>query len=153
MAAAQSANHISGVRPEVHLALGGYGGIGAGFRVDIPLVPEGFIDSADDEFALSPGLDLHFVHFNRHDGDDAVLVVPQLAAQWNFYFRRGWSIAPELGVAVVIGSRHRVYYHRDDDRVHVDPLIAFAARYHFSDRNALVMRIGAPVGFQIGLTF
>lgn len=151
-AAQSSANHISGVRPEAHIALGGHGDLGAGFRVDIPIVPEGFIRGADDEFALSPGLDIQFVNFDHHEDDDDVLFIPQLATQWNFYFPRGWSIFPELGAAFVIGSRHRGYHHHGDD-FHIDALVAFGARYHFSDRNALVMRLGFPSGFQIGLSF
>lgn len=152
-AAQTSANHISGVRPEVHVGLGGHGDLGAGFRVDIPIVPDGFISGADDEFALSPGLDIQFVNFNHHENDDDVLFIPQLAAQWNFYFPRGWSIFPELGAAFVIGSRHRGGSHHRGDDFHIDALVAFGARYHFSARNALVMRLGFPSGFQIGISF
>jgi hypothetical protein len=151
---------IQGVRPEVHLSIGGHGDIGAGFRIDIPIVPEGFIGRGRDEFALSPGLDLQFFDFDDHHCDDprpgrgrcgdadGVLVIPQLAAQWNFYFpRHAWSIAPELGLAIVIGDWD------GDDNVHVDPLVAFVARKHFGGRTALVLRGGWPSGFQIGIAF
>jgi hypothetical protein len=149
-----------GVRPEVHLSLGGYGDIGAGFRVDIPIVPEGFLGRGRDEFALSPGLDVQFFDFDDdddygrrdrdrgYDDDDGVLVIPQLAAQWNFYFpRKAWSIFPEAGLAIVIGDLH------GDDDVRVQPLIAFGARKHFNERTALVLRVGWPSGFQIGIAF
>jgi hypothetical protein len=154
----ESAYRIQGVRPEVHLSVGGHGDLGAGFRIDIPIVPEGFLRRGRDDFALSPGLDLQFYDFDhdddfdrrpgrRHD-DDAVLVIPQLAAQWNIYFpRHAWSIFPEAGLAVVIGDWH------GDDNVHVDPLVAFGARKHLSGRTALVMRAGWPSGFQIGVAF
>jgi len=148
---------INGVRPEVHLSLGGHGDIGAGFRIDIPIVPEGFIHRGRDDFALSPGMDIQFFDFDNddwdgrgprsHDGDGA-LFIPQLAAQWNFYFpRHAWSIFPEAGLAVVIGD-----WDGHDD-VHVDPLLAFGARKHFSGRTALVLRVGWPSGFQVGLAF
>jgi hypothetical protein len=148
---------INGVRPEVHGSIGGHGDLGLGFRIDIPIVPEGFIRRGRDDFALSPGLDLQFFDF-EHDDDlrpgrrdrdrSNVLVIPQLAAQWNFYFpRHAWSIFPEAGLAIVIGD-----WDGDDD-VHVDPLIAFGARKHFSGRTALVMRVGWPSGFQLGAAF
>jgi hypothetical protein len=154
----QTQYRIRGVRPEVHLSVGGYGDLGAGFRIDIPIVPEGFLRNGRDDFALSPGLDLQFYDFDddddfdarpgrRHD-EDAVLVIPQLAAQWNIYFpRHAWSIFPELGIAVLIGD-----WHGHDD-VDVDPLVAFGARKHFAGRTALVMRVGWPSGFQIGVAF
>jgi len=149
---------ISYVRPEVHLSAGGHADLGAGFRVDIAIVPNGFLRNKRDDFALSPGMDIQFFDFRHdaHDKDgpdddhdpDTVLFIPQLAAQWNVYFpNRAWSIFPELGVAPVIGS----WDGRDD--VHVDPLAAFGARKHFNRRTALVMRAGWPSGFQIGLSF
>ena len=165
-AADQSDYRIRGVRPEVHLSLGGFGDLGAGFRIDIPIVPEGFLRNGRDDFALSPGLDIQFYDFNHADDDrraghcngpapgpcrhgaNGVVVIPQLAGQWNFYFpRHAWSIFPELGLAVVIGD-----WDGSDD-VRVEPLVAFGARKHFSGRTALVLRAGWPAGFQVGLTF
>jgi hypothetical protein len=35
----------------------------------------------------------------------------------------------------------------------VDPLLAVGGRYHWSDRNSLVLRIGWPIGVQFGVTF
>ena len=142
---------VQGARPEFHMSLGGHGDFGAGFRVDLPIVPSGFLHNGRDEFALSPGLDVQFLDFGHHDDDDddhAVLLLPQLAAQWNFYFPRGWSMFPELGAAVVIGDAHHGY--GGDGDVHVDPLVAFGARRHFSERSSLVMRAGFPSGFQLG---
>lgn len=142
-----------GLRPEVHFSLGGHGDIGAGFRLDIPIVPEGFIGRGRDDFALSPGLDIQFYDFDHDDGRhggrrDGVLFMPQLAAQWNFYFPpKDWSIFPEAGLAVVIGNWDH------GDNVHVDPLVAFGARKHFGGSTALVLRVGWPVGFQLGLAF
>lgn len=154
---------IRGVRPEVHLSVGGHGDLGAGFRIDIPIVPEGFLRRGRDDFALSPGMDIQFYDFGHDDRrwDDrgpgpgprpgrhhGALIIPQLAAQWNFYFpRHAWSIFPEAGLAVVIGNWDGY------DNVHVDPLFAFGARKHFAGRTALVMRVGWPSGFQLGLAF
>jgi hypothetical protein len=151
-ASAQDDYRIRGVRPEAHFSVGGYGDLGAGFRVDIPIVHDGFLRNERDDFALSPGMDIQFYDLH-HDGEpdddgDNVLLIPQLAAQWNIYFpRAGWSIFPEAGVAVVIGD-----WDGDDD-VHAEPLGAFGARKHFNNRTALVLRAGWPTGFQIGLAF
>jgi hypothetical protein len=144
-----TADHaIGGARPELHMSVGGHGDFGAGFRVDLPIVPSGFLRNGRDEFALSPGMDIQFIDFdNDHDGDNDVLFIPQLATQWNFYFPRGWSIFPELGLAVVVGDHHD---YDPDTNVHVDPLFAFGARRHFSERTAFVMRAGWPSGFQLG---
>lgn len=154
-ASAQDDYRIRGVRPEVHFSVGGHGDLGAGFRVDIPIVPEGFLRNKRDDFALSPGMDIQFYDLDRGDPDDdddhdgdSVLLIPQLAAQWNIYFpRAGWSIFPEAGVAVVIGD----WAGKDD--VHADPLGAFGARKHFNSRTALLLRAGWPTGFQIGVAF
>lgn len=136
---------IHAVRPELHLSVGGHGDFGAGFRVDIPVVPQGFLRNGRDDFALSPGMDVQFIDFGDHHHGNAVLLLPQLAAQWNFYFPRGWSIFPEAGFAVVIGD-----WDGHDD-VHVDPLLAFGFRRHFSSHAALVVRVGWPSGLQVGI--
>jgi hypothetical protein len=143
--------HIEGARPEFHMSVGGHGDFGAGFRLDLPIVPSGFLGNGRDEFALSPGMDIQFVDFGHDEDDDDsdLLLLPQLATQWNFYFPRGWSIFPEVGLAVVIGDSHHDY-NDGSANVHVDGLLAFGARRHFSSRTALVMRAGWPNGFQLG---
>jgi hypothetical protein len=127
---------IQGVRPEGHLNLGFHGDVGLGFRVDIPIVPSGLLDTANDELALSPGADLSF-------GGDSVGVGIPVALQWNFYLTRDWSVFPELGLAVFFS----------DDDADFDILVALGARYHMSLRNALFLRIGWPFGLQFGVTF
>lgn len=133
---------IQGIRPEVHLDLGYHADVGFGMRVDIPIVPEGLLLSARDDLAISPGADLLF-----DDGD--VWVGIPVALQWNFYVAESWSIFPELGLALLVGEHHR---NRRND-VHVDFLLAVGGRYHWSARNALVLRIGWPIGLQFGITF
>ena len=131
---------IEGVRPEVHLDLGWHADIGFGVRVDIPIVPDGLLTSARDDLAISPGADLLF-------DDGRVWVGIPIAVQWNFYINQDWSVFPELGLALLFGEHHR----KND--VAVDFLLAIGGRYHFSSRNALVLRIGWPIGLQFGITF
>lgn len=154
---------IQGVRPEVHLDFGWHGAFGVGFRVDIPIVPDGFIDGVDDEFALSPGAEFFFFSYYNNHGvrghyyyDEGLAVWPLLAAQWNFYLNEDWSIFPELGIAMIFYTHtHRVSDFGDETHSHIafDPFFGFGARWHFNARNALLMRLSWPAGFQIGITF
>jgi hypothetical protein len=126
----------------VHIDLGFRTDLGFGLRVDIPIVPEGLLASAKDELAISPGADLLF------DNGEVWVGVP-VALQWNFYLNQSWSVFPELGLALLAGHHHR---DRRSD-VAVDFLLAVGGRYHWNDRNALVLRVGWPIGVQFGVTF
>jgi hypothetical protein len=139
---------IDGVRPELHVGLGWDAELGVGARVDIPIVPSGFIDELHDEFALSPGGDLYF---DIGDDDDLALA-GVFAAQWNFYLHPEWSVFPELGLALIF--RDHDHGRGDDDAdLHLHLLFAAGGRYHWSRRNALVMRLSWPFGLQVGITF
>jgi hypothetical protein len=143
-AAAQQSIMIDGVRPEVHLGIGWHGDIGFGARADIPIVPSGFIDGTDDEFALSPGGDVYL----DTDGHGDVFVAALAAAQWNFYPTPEWSVFPELGLALLFGD-----HDREDHDVRLRLLVAGGGRYHWSRRNSLVLRLSWPFGLQVGFTF
>jgi hypothetical protein len=146
-ARAQTAQGIEVVRPELHLDIDWHGHPGVGGRIDIAVVPDGFIDSVHDELALSPGFDLLFVDHGPDD-DHLAFAVP-FAVQWNFYVG-DWSLFPELGLALVTDHHHG---NRDHDHLHLHFLFSLGARYHFTGRNALLMRLNWPTGLQIGITF
>jgi hypothetical protein len=116
-----------GVRVDLHLDLGWYQAFGLGFRVDIPIVKDGLIDSANDELSLSPGAELYFWDYQT----TFLGIWPILALQWNFYVGREWSVFPELGLGFFLGE----------------------TRHHFSDANSFLMRISFPAGLQLGITF
>ena len=147
-AAAQQSIMIDGVRPELHLGIGWGVELGVGARVDIPVVPEGFIAGTDDEFALSPGGEVYF----DDAGDGEVFVAGVFATQWNFYLSAEWSVFPELGLALIFGDHDRGRG-RDDSDLRLRLLVAGGARYHWSRRNALVLRVSWPFGLQVGITF
>jgi hypothetical protein len=131
------ARFISGVRPEAHMNLFYHNGewFGFGGRAEIPLVQEGLLVEVNDELAICPGLDLLVNGF---------AIAPMVAMQWNFYVAREWSVFPDLGFAIIIGE----HGHPD-----VEPVFEVGGRYHFNDRNALMLRIGWPGLLQFGVTF
>ena len=108
----------------------------------------GIIDGVDDEIALSLGAEFFF-YYNRFYATDPrgqFGVIPIVAVQWNFFLNRNISIFPELGVAFLLGQN---YYWG----TFIAPYIGFGFRYHFTDRNALLLRVSWPAGFQVGITF
>jgi hypothetical protein len=145
-----SVHHIRDVRLDAHADFGGYGSLGAGFRVDIPIVRNGLIAGTDDELAISPGADLFFQDFYHGYYDGGPYVIPTVALQWNFYVSSHWSVFPEAGIAFYVGDRD---YMRHDNTVYAAGHFGLGARYHFNDTNALLLRVSNPTGFQVGLTF
>lgn len=133
------------IRLDGHGSIGWYGDLSVGFRVEFPIVPDGLVDGVDDELSLSPGLDFLWFY---HPDFPGVGIYPLVMAQWNFYLGERWSVFPELG-ATLIFAEHRDRYWR----TFIAPVIAAGGRYHFSDRLALLVRVGWPVGLSVGLVF
>jgi hypothetical protein len=157
LASAQRQNKIDTIRVDIHADLGWWWAFGTGFRLDIPLVADGFIDRVEDEFALSVGVEAAFVNW-RNDRCNAYgcwgdwSVWPHVVAQWNFYLNESWSIFPELGGAFGFHDCGPA-----DDRGVCptgSPVIGFGARWHFAPpRVALLFRLIYPFGGQIGINF
>lgn len=160
-------NGIDGVRFEVHGVVGWYHAFGAGMRVEIPLLKDGFTNKLDDEFALSFGGDVGFFPWggSRYDGrewdrrygnwgrwygDWAFWGV--VTANYNIYVGDKWSFFPELGFTISVHD----CWDQDFDRdvcVTAAPVAGVGARYHFGRRAALVLRVNWPIGLQVGLAF
>ncbi len=160
---AQRNNKIDGVRFDVHGDLGWWWAFGAGFRVDIPIVPDGFINGrVEDEFAITFGGEAMFVNWdgwngarrcNRYGCWGDWSIWPEVAAQWNFYVNDKWSLFPELGLTVGIYDCDKGMGVRGVC-ASPSPLVSFGARWHFAPpRLALLFRVSYPFGFQIGLNF
>lgn len=141
-AGAAQAQEIEGVRIELHAGAAWDAHAGVGVRAEIPIVPEGFITRANDEVALSFGGDLFFWDpRGKQDDLDALALV---AFQWTFYFGRRWSVSGEAGLGLELDGK--------DDKWKPHPALAGVGRWHFTDRNALLLRVGWPyVAF--GITF
>ncbi|MEZ4241989.1 MAG: hypothetical protein R3F59_38725 [Myxococcota bacterium] len=144
-------NQIEGVRVEAHGSVSPYTVFGVGGRLEVPLVPDGFIGGdVHDELALSLGADGYFAELNPGWYDGGVYVVPVAALQWNFY-AGDWSIFPEGGVAFHVHPDGTGWDGRQ--AIYAEPDVGIGARYHFADRNALLLRASTPGGIQVGLTF
>lgn len=148
---AEGSDHdIGGARVDVHADMGGYASLGAGLHVDVPLLREGLLAAADDEIAISPGVDVFFANFYQEYYSGGPYVIPSLVAQWNFYLRSAWSVFPEAGVAFYIGDADELLRELP---VYAALDVGVGARYHFTSRNALLLRLSTPTGLQVGMTF
>jgi hypothetical protein len=151
-------NTIDGVRFELHANADAWAMFGLGMRVEIPIVPQGFLHAkVRDELALSFGGDVFFAPFGYgwYDPYDAY-AIPIAVVEWNFYLNDRWCVFPEAGLAFHLG-----FYsdHWDDSHWHgpgwayAQPDLGVGARYHFNPRNSLVFRASTPGGLQVGFTF
>lgn len=152
-------NQIDGVRFDVHVNLDQYSMFGAGGRVEFAIVPDGFIrGKVRDELALSFGADLFFTptYLGASGYYGGAYVIPIGVAQWNFYLGEHWSVFPELGVALHVGFERDGWKDKHGNAygwLYAAPAIGVGARYHFTSRVALLMRISTPGGVQVGVTF
>lgn len=137
-------NRFANLRFEAHLAFGWYGAIGGGARVEFPIVRAGLLQNVDDELALSIGAEL-FYFYGPYLG---LGVTPLAALQWNFFLGNNISVFPELGLAFVFGPSRERYW-----GTFIAPYLGVGIRFHFTDRNAVLLRASWPAGLQVGLTF
>lgn len=152
-------NQIKGVRVDIHGNIDRNSVFGSGARFEFAVVPDGFLSgNVRDELALSFGADIFFapVDLGWTYWDGEPYAVPIAAVQWNFYLGERWSIFPEVGIAVHAGFNHDYWYDKHGDPhnwLYPEPDVGFGARYHFSERVALLMRLSTPGGLQVGLVF
>jgi len=140
---------------------GSDGGFGLGGRVSIPVVQNGFIPTLNNSIAVTFGLD--WVHYSgcygAFDCSADYIEIP-VAMQWNFYVSQRWSVFGEPGIYIFHGWLSTCYYY---DGLHVScpgapletsvlPAFYVGARYHFSDKAALTMRVGFP-SVSVGVSF
>jgi len=137
-------NRFANIRFEAHFAFGWYGAVGGGGRLEVPIVRAGLLENVDDEIALSVGAEL-FYFYGPYVG---LGVTPLAALQWNFFVGNNVSLFPELGIAFVFGPSRERYW-----GTFVAPYVGFGVRFHFTDRNAVLLRASWPAGLQVGLTF
>ena len=131
-------------------------GVGAvtGFRLGIPLVENGFIDSINNAVYLNFGADFYWLRWRRCGGNcwdySGGLGLP-VTLHWEFYFNERWSAFVELGFQVFFHPRFW-----NDDAFDVVGEHWFVGQiggsFHVNDWFLLTLRIGTPY-IAFGLTF
>jgi hypothetical protein len=140
-------------------------GFGLGGRVSIPLTHRGFIPSLNNSVAISFGLD--WVHYSDCDfyfkgtayGCGADFFEFPIVMQWNFYVASRWSVFGEPGLYIYHGSFDDNYCGGQGQpacgyptATSVDLAFWVGARYHFTNKVALTMRLGFPT-ISVGVSF
>src|SRR5262245_45450130 len=76
----------------------GASGLGAGLRLSVPVADQGLLPKVNDTVAVTFGADfLQSVGCSEGRCDANYLLMP-VAAQWNFYTARKWSLFGEPGM-------------------------------------------------------
>ncbi|MGD0676964.1 MAG: hypothetical protein ABSC94_16235 [Polyangiaceae bacterium] len=136
------------------------GGFGIGGRVGIPIVQNGFVPTINNSVAISFGLD--WVHYGCYDSladCSADFIEAPVTMQWNFYVSQRWSVFGEPGLYIYHGwyTTCRIYPENlacgaEPEQTGVLPALFLGARFHFSDKAALTMRVGYPT-LSVGVSF
>lgn len=148
-------------------------GFGAGLRVTIPIVQNGFVQTINNSVGISFGLD--WLHYSSgHEvsvgpcgrwiaGPDNTRICTQvagpswspanyvflpLAMQWNFWLHQRFSAFGEPGLVIY----HRKGEFEPAGEFGLAPLFQVGGRWHFSDVAALTFRFGYPT-FSLGVSF
>ena len=145
---------------------GPWGGIGfgAGLRLSIPIMQNGFIPKINNSVAITFGGDfLHYdagCYYLNYGCSTNALYFP-VALQWNFYVAQKWSVMGEAGAAPYNAfyddycgtlPQQQQRYCNSPSHFSVVPVFNAGARYHFSEHVALTMRVGYPTA-SVGVSF
>ena len=154
------AQHANQLEVEVHAAFGfnyynagnNAVGLGAGVRVGIVLLPNGPLPSINNSLAVSVGGDFLYNTYSCGRGTSCayLTLVPELMAQWNFYF------TPILSAFVEIGVAPEISFGRSGNPFVFYPGAAIGGRVHFKGETrlpSLTVRVGFPIGLTIGVSF
>ena len=148
-------------------------GLGAGLRLTIPIVKNGFIGTINNSVGISFGFDwLHYssghdvavgpcarwiagpnntlicAQVAGPDGGPANYVFLPVAMQWNFWLHEKFSVFGEPGLVVY----YRKAKYESDGNVGLAPMFDIGGRWHFADKAALTLRFGYPT-FSLGVSF
>ncbi|MEZ4249879.1 MAG: hypothetical protein R3B99_16735 [Polyangiales bacterium] len=143
------------MRFEVHGDLGWRGFLGAGFDVEIPIVPNGFLPARDSRRVRArPGLRHSRVRLPRRHPRRRLRAAAHRAVE--LYVHPKWSIFPRVGAAVFFVS-DQYWYHDAPYRHGVArsriPSSPSAPAVTSPTVSRVTMRIGYPFGAQAGVTF
>jgi hypothetical protein len=136
------------------------GGFGLGFRAGIPIVRNGFVPTINNSVAISFGIDwVHYGCFDSFANCTADYLEFPITLQWNFYVSRHWSVFGEPGLYIYHGFfsncfllNNRLACPPEPTETGVLPAFYAGARYHFTDKVAITMRVGYPT-LSVGVSF
>lgn len=100
------------------------GHLGVGVRGTFVLMHNGFVPEINNSVGLGIGFDV--VPYRG----EVVYAIP-FVIQWNFWMTTHWSLFGEPGIGT-------------DSELRAYPIFSAGARYHFSEKVALTMRVGYP---------
>ena len=150
-------------------------GFGAGLRVTIPVVKNGFVPSINNSVGVTFGFD--YLHYSNGSGGDIAIgpcaywvpgpgntqictqvagtaggpanyVYLPVALQWNFWLHQQFSVFGEPGFVMY----YRKAEFEADSNVGVAPMLDVGGRWHFSKVASLTFRFGYPT-FSFGVSF
>jgi hypothetical protein len=126
-------------------------GFGGQVRLEIPVLPDGFIPAINDEFSLEPSFGMAWTDYNYVDSRyDFVDFTPALYALWRFHFSTQFSAYACLGLGINIGVANRPYAGFYPTYFYWDPGVGIS--YKFTPGVALRAEIGAQ-GLKGGFSF
>ena len=128
----------------------GYG-FGVQVRFEIPVLPDGFIPSVNDEFTLEPSFGIagtNYGYGGTHYG--IVNLTPALYALWRFHFSRDFDAYGGLGLGINFGVLNESYGGFSPTYFYWDPCVGVS--YRFAPTIAVRGQLGAQ-GLLGGLSF
>ncbi|HWL89079.1 MAG TPA: hypothetical protein VNO21_24925 [Polyangiaceae bacterium] len=141
-----------------------YGGSGWGLggRFTVPIVPNGFISTINNNVGITFGLD--FAHYDGcyyrvagfSTGCGANYLFFPVAMQWNFFVASRWSVGAEPGIFIYTGFYDDFCNNglgcNTPTRTGVRPAFYAVGRYHFNEKVSITMRLGYPT-LSVGVSF
>ena len=136
------------------------GGFGAGVRVSIPLVQNGFIPTINNSVAITFGAELIRYDACYYSGFCGAWYLEfPVAMQWNFFVAQRWSVFGELGLFVSKGffdGCSNITANlgcSNPSEFGLRPALYVGGRYHVNDRIAVTMRIWRYPTVSVGASF
>lgn len=110
--------------------------LGAGFRATIKIVDPGFVPKINDTVGITFGADL--TGCPDYCSERFHVWLP-IGLQWNFYLTKEWNVFADFGFSFRFVGNSGAY-----NGLYPDFFFMGGARYQFTDKVSLTLRIGYP---------
>jgi hypothetical protein len=125
----------------------GWASIPVGVRLGIPIVHNGFVGPINNAVYINFGVDTYWWPWG---GNEILSLGFPVVLHWAFYFTPRWSAFAELGFNIYIRPFWNQVFVFSPHWI----VAAVGGKFHFNDRIALVLRLGAPYfAFGISISF